>query len=281
MLFVLASGCERIDSLRFAHANGGTTVEWPPGAPFVELEIQVSTDGRLWLPVSVDDNFPVPFLLQASAGAIALTGARAAGFGPVAAGSLTLRDELLPGIRGGLLIKQRQLVLGALKLDDQSLLLVESANWPHGQPRGGAAGVLGYDLFRRFVVELDARGHRLLLYRRSGVDVGRRYEVQRLAVLDRVPYFEAWLEPAVGTGRWVRLQFEPAEPVGVCLDDDSGPGVVKIARREITVAAGRCPPAAGERRKAARDGIFGAAALQSLLVTVDYEAGRIGFEPRN
>jgi hypothetical protein len=237
-LVVLVSACERIDSLRFAHANGGTPVDWPPGAPSVELEIQVSTDGRLWLPVSVDDSLPIPFLLQASAGAIALTGARPAGFGPVAAGSLKLRDELLPGIGGGLLVKQRKLVLGALRLDDQSLLLVESAGWPHGQPRGGAAGVIGYDLFRRFVVELDARGHRLSLYRRAGVDVGRMEEVQRLAVLDRVPYFEAWLEPAAGAGRFVRLQFEPAEPVAICLDDDSGPGVVKIARREISVAAG-------------------------------------------
>lgn len=281
MVVLLATGCSRIDTLRLAHANGGTPVEWPPGATSVEIELDVAADGRPWLPVAVDDNPPVPFLLQASAGAIALTGARAAGFGPVGAGSLTLRRELLPGIDGGLLIKQRRLALGALALGDQSLLLVAAAQWPHERPRGGPAGVIGHDLFRRFVVELDTASGRLGLYRPGSRDVAGMSDSQRLAVLDRVPYFEAWLDAGGVAGRWVRLQFEPAAPVGICLDEDPRRGVITIAGRDFEVAAAPCPPAGSPRRQAARDGILGAAALAELVVAVDYEGGRIGFAARD
>jgi hypothetical protein len=281
VVVLLAAGCSRIDTLRLAHANGGTPVEWPPGATLVEMELDVATDGRPWLPVAVDDNPPVPFLLQAAAGAIALTGARAEGFGPFGAGSLTLRHELLPGIDGGLLIKQRRLALGTLALGDQSVLLVDADQWPHGRPRGGPAGVIGHDLFRRFVVELDIAAGRLALYRPGSRDVARMSDSQRLAVLDRIPYFEAWLDAGGEAGRWVRLQFEPAAPVGICLDEEPRRGIITIAGRTIEVATLPCPPAGSPRRQAARDGIFGAAALAELLVAVDFEGGRIGFSARD
>jgi hypothetical protein len=229
----------------------------------------------------VDDSAPVPFLLQASAGAIAITGARAAGFGPVGAGRLRLREHLLPGIPGGLLIKQRKLALGALVLGDQSILLVDPADWPHGQPRRGAAGVLGYDLLRRFIVEFDLGGERLRLHRPGGVDTTTMAEAQRLSVLGRVPYFEARLEPARGRARWLRLQFEPAEPVGICLDRDPRGGVVVIAGQRITLADAPCEPPGDAQSESLRDGVLGAAAMQGLVVVVDYERGGIGFRPRD
>lgn len=278
---VLAAGCSRVDTLRLAHANEGTPVEWPAGRLSVELELQSSADGRVWLPVSVDGNAPIPFLLQSSAGAIAITGARAAGFGPAGAGRLTLHDQVLPGIREGLLIKQRRLALDTLVLGDQSLLLVDPGEWPHGQPGRGAAGVLGYDLFRRFVVELDVTGSRVALYRAGMLDTSEMPDVQRLAILGRLPYFEAWLEPRRAPGRWLRLQFEPGAPVGVCLDQASRGGAVVIAGRRIELAAAPCPAAESLPGRAERDGIFGAGALQGLVVTVDYEGRRIGFRPRD
>jgi len=256
-------------------------VEWPAGSLSVELELQNPSDGRVWLPVSVDGNAPIPFLLQSSAGAIAITGARAAGFGPAGAGRLTLHDQVLPGIRGGLLIKQRRLALDTLVLGDQSLLLVDPGEWPHGQPGRGAAGVLGYDLFRRFVVELDVTGSRVALYRAGMLDISEMPDVQRLAILGRLPYFEAWLEPRRAPGRWLRLQFEPGEPVGVCLDQAARGGAVVIAGRRIELADTPCPSAEGLPGRAERDGIFGAGALQGLVVTVDYEGRRIGFRPRD
>lgn len=264
--------------MRLAYANGGTPVEWPSGLPAIELDLEIAADGRAWLPVSVDDNPPVPFLLQAAAGAIALTGARPAGFGPVGAGSLTLRGELLPGIRGGLLIKQRRLALGALELGNQSLLLVAPDDWPHGMPRGGAAGVLGHDLFRRFVVRLDAGGGRLALYRHGRFDVGGMATVRRLVVLDRVPYFEVSAVSGAAPARWLRLQFEPAAATGVCLDEGARGGVVNLAGHAVALEAAPCPPGVSPAKAGARDGVFGAAALRQFVVAVDYEGGRIGFQ---
>ena len=281
------SGCSRVDTLRFAYANEGTPAEWPAGAAVAHLALAPTPGQTPWLQISVDDSDPVPFLFQASAGAIALTGARAAGFGPIGAGRLTLRGGLLPGVGEGMLIKQRRLVLGGIALRDQSLLLVDPAEWPHGQPGGGAAGVIGYDLLRRFVVEFDLSGRRLSLHRRNSFDVGGMPVVHRLAVLRRVPYFEARLEFADGTGRWVRLQFEPAASSGLCLDESVPPAVVAVGGRLIPVDAVPCPTSAagpGEPGSmepgTARDGIFGAEALSALVVAVDYENGRIGFRPR-
>ncbi|MFU8896225.1 MAG: hypothetical protein ACNA8J_07535 [Gammaproteobacteria bacterium] len=274
---LLAAGCGRVDTLRFAYANTGTPVEWPAGAASVELDLEISPDGRPWLPVSVDDNAPVPFLLQASAGAIALTGARAAGFGPGGTGALRLHGDLLPGIARGQEIRQRRLTLGALGMSNQSLLLVEPGDWPHGRPRGGAAGVLGYDLLRRFTIELDTDARRLSLYRPGGLDVGGMHTVQRLAVLDRVPYFEAWVESANRPAEWLRLQLEPGHPGGICLDRGGHSGMVTIAGRAIEVAAAPCPPADSARLQAARDGVFGPAALPGLVMAVDYQGGQIGF----
>jgi hypothetical protein len=276
-LLVAIGGCSRVDTLRFAHGNAGTPVEWPGGEAVIVLELERTADGRPWVPVSVDGNAPVPFLLQASAGAIALTGARAAGFGPAGAGTIRLSRDLLPGIGGGRLIKQRRLELGELVLGDQSLLLVEQAEWPHGQPGGGAAGVFGFDLLRRFRVELDFAGQRVLLYRR-GAGVPGADDVRRLAVVDRLPYFETWMEYGPGTGRWIRLQFEPAADVGICLDDDPRPGRVVLAGRTVRVTPGGCQGAAGRPgRSGLSDGVLGIRALEGLVVSIDYERRELGF----
>jgi hypothetical protein len=278
---LLAAGCSRIDTLRLAHANEGTPVEWPAGRPSLELALEVAPDGRAWLPVSVDGSAPIPFLLQTSAGAIAITGARAAGFGPVGAGRLSLDPHLLPGIPGGLLIKQRRLALDTLVLGDQSVLLVDPRDWPHGQPRQGAAGVLGYDLFRRFIVEVDVTGSRLALHRAGTLDFGAMTEVQRLAILGRVPFFEASLESGRSAGRWLRLQFDPGEPVGICLDQGPRRGGVVLAGRRIELADAPCTTAVRPPGAVERDGVFGARALEHLVVTVDYEGRRIGFQARD
>ena len=279
-LVLLVVGCSRVDTLRLAHANNGTSVEWPAGVSSLQLSLRLSTDGRPWLPVSVDGSAPVPFLLHASSGAIAITGARAAGFGPVAAGRLVLSDGLLPGIPGGLLVKQRRLAIDGLVLGDQSLLLVDSADWPHGQPRRGAAGVFGYDLLRRFIVEFDLGGGRLVLHRPTGQGMDPAAESRRLALLGRVPYFEAWLEAERGPGRWLRLQFEPGEPVGVCLDQRPRGGFVVFSGQQIRLADAPCPASAGHPAGLPRDGVLGAAAMDGLVVVVDYEGGWIGFRPR-
>jgi hypothetical protein len=278
---LLATGCGRIDTLRLAHANGGTSLEWPPGARTVELELAPMADGRPWVPVSVDGSATVPFLLQPSAGAIALTGARAPGFGSMAAGALSLREGLLPGITEGLLVKQRRLEFGPVVLAEQSLLLVDLPDWPHPDPRRTAAGVIGFDLFRRATVELDLKEGRMTLSRPGEVDVAGMTDVRRLLVLERVPYFEAWLEPEDAPGKWVRLQFEPAEETAICLDREPGAGSVTLAGQSIEVASVACRPAASAGRMADRDGVFGAAALRSLAVAVDYSAGRIGFRPHD
>lgn len=279
-LLLLAAGCSRMDTLRLAHANGGTPLDWPADAAAVHLAIESTGEGRLWLPVSVDGSAPVPFLLQASAGAIALTGARPAGPGPMGAGSLSLQEGLLPGIEGGVLVRQRRLALEAAVLREQSLLLVDAAHWPHAVPGRVAAGVLGYDLFRRFTVELNASAGQLVLHRQGSFDFQAMSEVMRLAILDRRPYLEVQFAGPAGREQWLRLQFEPAEPVGVCLDARRRRATAVIAGVRFAIAEAPCPAPAPAELAQQRDGMLGAAALAELVVAVDYAGGRIGFRPR-
>lgn len=259
------------------HANEGTPVEWPVGATAVELALQRDANGRMWFPVSVDGKAAVPFMLQAAAGAIALTGARPGGAASAAAGRINLSRDLLPGVAGGRLVKRRTLRLGPLVLGDQSLLLVERAEWPHGQPAGPAAGVLGYDLLRRFPVEIDPAQGRLVVHRRTP-SLRNMGVIQRLAVLERLPYFEAWLEPVRGSGRMLRLQFEPGVAGGICLDQGGQPGFVELAGRQLEVPETPCDESVPSARpNAGRDGVFGARALDGLAVLVDYRGGQVAF----
>lgn len=259
------------------HANEGTPVEWPVGSTSVELALERDDDRRIWLPVSVDGNAAVPFMLQPAAGAIALTGARPGGAASAAVGRINLSRDLLPGVAGGRLVKRRTLRLGPLVLGDQSLLLVEPTEWPHGQPAGPAAGVLGYDLLRRFPVEIDPAQGRLVVHRRTP-SLRNMTVIQRLAVLERLPYFEVWLESARGPGRMLRLQFEPGFAGGICLDQGGQPGFVELAGRQLEVPATPCgPKVPAARPTAGRDGVFGAHALDGLAILVDYRGGQIAF----
>jgi hypothetical protein len=281
LVFVVAAGgCSRVDTLRLAHANAGARVDWPAGAGNIRVELAPMPDGRLWIPLRVDDGPPVPFLLQASAGAIALTGARASGFGPAEVGRIKLHGELLPGIPGGLLIQQREIRIGDLRLRRQSVLLVDSEAWPHGAGgQYGAAGVLGWDLFRHFTVEIDRDGQWLALHRPGAFDVTEMAEVQRLAILDRKPHFEALLDIGHGVGRWVRLVFEPGYPGTVCLGEPQS-GRLLVAGRRIAIEDAPCAVLAEPYPDPGSVGIFGAGALAGLVVGVDYEGRRIGFRPR-
>lgn len=280
LLALAVSGCSRVDTLRLAHANAGARVDWPAATETIRVELAAMPDSRLWIPLRVDDGPPVPFLLQASAGAIALTGARASGFGPAEVGRVMLHGELLPGIPGGLLIQQRAIWIGDLRLRRQSVLLVDPGAWPHGTGgQYGAAGVLGWDLFRHFTVEIDRDGRWLALHRPGVFDVTEMTEVQRLAILERKPYFEALLDVGHGVGRWVRLLFEPGYPGTVCLGEPQA-GRLLVAGRRIAIEDAPCPVLADRHPDRSSIGVFGAGALAGLVVGVDYESRRIGFRPR-
>lgn len=266
-------GCERVDELRLAHANDGTRADWPPGVGRIVLPLLAPGSGQPWIGVSVDGSPPVPFLLQNAAGAVAVTGARLPGQG----GRFFVPEEsaadLLPGVASGRLVHNRRLALEALVLQDQSLLLVSEEAWPHARPGGGAAGLLGYDLFRRMPVELDPAAGVVTLLKPRAVDIPLHQEVMRLALLDRRPYLEV-RRPDSLEGDVIRLQLEVGWPGTVCLDSPGG-GEVMLNGRPLPIEAAGCDglrfpadPAAG------RDGLLGYGALGNRRLLVDYPGGR-------
>jgi hypothetical protein len=269
-----AAGCGRVEKLRLAHANDGTPAEWPPGVVRLETPLLAGETGRPWIGVSVDGSPPVPFLLQTGAGAVAVTGAREPRELPELIGRMAEVGSLLPGVSGGRLVHNRRLGVESLALLDQSVLLVEEADWPHGRPLGGAAGVVGYDLLRRFALEIDRDAGLAWLIRPESVEIPFQQAFMRLAVLERRPYLEAeWVN---GDDReWVRLQLELSWPGAVCLDSSAPVGRVVLAGGTAPVPAGPCP--VGDippDAVAGRDGVLGYGALQGRRLLLDYAGGR-------
>lgn len=276
MLALLASGCGRIDTLRLSHANGGTHVDWPAAVGTVTLVLERDADGRPWLPVSVDGNPAAPFLLLASAGAIALTGAQAPAQSFPGAGRLQLGGRLLPGVGEGVMLKNRRLALGPVSLSDQTLLLVSPEAWPYDSPGGGAAGVIGYDLLRRFVLRLDPVRDVVVLHRPGSFDFRDRDDIRRLAVLKRRPYVEARMERSQDEARWLRVLIDPGLATGFCLDrPTTQPADLELAGFRFRASDESCPDVPDPR--AGREGAVGGHVLGRLDVVIDYEGGRVAF----
>lgn len=276
LLAVLAAaGCGRVESLRLAHANDGTRAEWPAGVLRVEMELLAERTGQPWVGVSVDGNPPAPFLLQNASGAVAVTGARLPRPLPAAIGGMTGVERLLPGIPGGRLVHNRRLGLGEVTLLDQGLLIVEQDDWPHARPGGGAAGVIGYDLFRRFAVEIDRPAGRVALLRPGSVELPLDQAWMRLAILGRRPYVELRHEGPEPDPPWARMQIEVGWPGGACLDRDGAGGHVLLAERPVPVDTVACDPRVLPADPAAeRDGVLGYGALAGLRLLLDYPGGR-------
>ena len=274
---LLLQACGRIDDFRLAHANDATPAVWPPGTPRIEMPLVSAGTGQAWVGVSVDGSAPVPFLLYNGAGAVAVTGARLPRELPAVIGRGTGVETLLPGIAGGRLVQNRRLGIGPLEFLEQGLLIVDTSDWPHGRPGGGAAGVIGYDLFRRFPVEIDPAAGRAWLMKAGSVEVPLYEEVMRLAVLDRRPYVE--VERAGDGGQdWVRLQLELGWPGGACLDDRNGGGRIVLPGDDVEIAGEPCDPSRLPADPAARrDGVLGFGALEGRRLLVDYPGGRAIF----
>jgi hypothetical protein len=240
----------------------------------VTLALERDADGRPWLPVSVDGNPAAPFLLLGSAGAVALTGAQAPAQNFPGAGRLQLRGRLLPGVGGGRMLKNRHLALGPVSLVDQTLLLVAPEEWPYGSPGEGAAGVIGYDLLRRFVLRLDPVRDVVVLHRPGSFDFRDRDDIRRLAVLNRRPYVEARMEQRQDEARWVRVLLDPGLATGFCLDRPTAqPADLELAGFRFRASGEACPDVPDPR--AGREGAVGGRVLGRLDVVIDYESGRV------
>ena len=85
--------------------------------------------------------------------------------------------------------------------------------------------MVGYDLLRRFALEIDRDAGLAWLIRPGGVEIRFEQAFMRLAVLDRRPYLEAeWVD---GDEReWVRLQVELSWPGAACLDSGAPGGEI-------------------------------------------------------
>lgn len=172
-------------------------------------------------------------------------------------------------------------------------------------------GVLGYDLFRRYVVEFDHAGKQVSLYEPSRYEPPRGGETLRLEFIEQTPFISAQVTPLRGATVTGKFLIDTGATGAVSLTSPfvRRHALVKGSAGTIGITAGALV-AGGSRALTARlaelrigglrirrptvnlsqdeqgdlasdeyAGLIGGEVLRRYLVTVDYSRSRITFAP--
>jgi predicted aspartyl protease len=157
------------------------------GVPVARIPFELNGN-ILLLPVRVNGSAPLSFVLD--------TGAQGSSVNATLAGKLglTLGREGRAHGAGGSVVNHR-IADVTLGIGDARLEKLDIATMPLTALENNAGrpldGILGSDLFRRYVVEIDYETSRISLYEPSGFDAAGRGEGLRLRFEDRHPYVRA------------------------------------------------------------------------------------------
>jgi hypothetical protein len=279
------------------------------GAPVAVLPMK-SDDRLIVVSASVNGSPPLRFLVD-SGSTHSMLGTAAAGRGGISAGMS--RDA---GVAGGKSVPVTTLLGAALSFDGTRVRL--PLRWAVAAPAGvmdslGSAagyridGLLGYDLFRRYVVEVDYRARTMTLYEPRSYHYGGSGEALPITVERGWSLVDAAVTPAAGES-----------PVPCRLLIDTGSDDVRLGGRVLEAHPALAAVATAESRSISiggrsveragrldavrlggftvrgplvslsstagapsvrRDGAVGAAVLDRFKVTFDYHRNRMILEP--
>ena len=297
----LLGGCTFVKALGLESANDSTRAELI-NAPPIEIPFREAKD-FLVLRARVNGSRSVDLLLDTGASALFMFETEA-----VKAAGLSARDAgfIMPGIKGQI-HEQLDLDFGGLILHDQTALVVPLSvfDCPGKTRDAGVDGVIGYDLFRRFVVEVDFDRSVMTLhdpsrfvYRGSGLQLPLHFQ-------GRLPgVFGTWtgqtgapmpLNVLLDTGasselvvfendaeeRRAPLNAQPSEPgcmAGRTLERKQGPSTdLNIAGNRIEIGRTEYAKELNERWT----GLLGAQVLNRYKLIFDYSRRKLMLELRN
>ena len=214
LVMALAAGCGDLNSFRFVHKNRGAPATWHAEPASVRLE--PDTGHGLVLPVTVNGETDFRFRLDNLAPVIVMSkDAERPLVGARPAGRVRLASNTGPDWTGRA-AENIELTLGDLVLSEHAVLLAD-------QSLDGVDGLLGHDLLRRAVIEVDAPREILRLHRPRSYRPPRNAAAVPMVIADRLMYVDLSVESAQGQRAYLRLELALGETGGLIL----APGVLR------------------------------------------------------
>jgi hypothetical protein len=87
-------------------------------------------------------------------------------------------------------------------------------------------GILGYELFSRFVVKIDYERKIMTVMLPEKLRLGKRYQVLPIKIEDTKPYLETEIKQENGTKKIVKLMVDSGASHGIMLDPQSDPEIL-------------------------------------------------------
>ena len=213
----LTAGCSQLELLRLYNANNGTEVSLSSGLP-VTLPFR-DADGWVVVKGSVNGGEPIDFVLDTGASILAILASDATAHLPIdLSGAHRMGSDLAApfGARqDGLDIR-----IGALTLHDQTVLAIPletvKCKGPD-MPDPPFQGVLGHELFHRFVVEFDYDRQVVVLHDPDTWTVPANATVVDAEISGRQPFVDAQVQPPTGAPYQARLHVDTGAGIDLSL----------------------------------------------------------------
>jgi hypothetical protein len=305
--FIPLAGCSKVELARLYVANNGTQVEVNKSLPLTLPYKDV--DGWVLLPARINGHASVDFVLDTGASVVAiLADERTAHLDLDMRGvhRLGAEDDLAAPI--GARQDELEIDLGGVVLKDQAALAIpaETLDCKGGQRVAPPFnGVIGHDLFRRFVVEVNRDRGLVTLHDPDTYRYTGRGRIVPARIDGRQPFVDATVTPPGGGTYRARLHVDSGAGIDLTLFPGTSPAVKAPAGgrvREACFVGGLASYTVGvpvdiglgsaatttpveyatgrEVVASGQNGRLGARFLAHFNVVFDYARERIILEPR-
>ena len=283
-LLCLTAGCDDVDRFSYYYANSGTPARWEAGWSSSDLLLH-DVDGRITLPVDVNGTGGFRFLLDSRAPTVWLREADRT------ESLASLASSRIPTPTGpGVVLPNLRLGLGSVQLRDQTLLMAPGPAPGVPAPPPNVDGVIGYDLLRRFVVEVDRDASLVRVHDPAAWQSVEPDLAIPMVVVGRRSYVDARLTFGDGESAYRRMQLALAHPSAVYLSgtalESAGSGGVIVTLERTDFSAVSSPSVAAATADAdwledsGAAGALGASFFAHFNVVIDYPGQRLFLHER-
>lgn len=175
VLLSLLGGCQLTTMAKFSYVNATSDHEWTGEAKRTRVPFKL-VNNHIMVPVSINGSAPLDFVLDSGAAATVVTESHS-----TKSLALTLGDELpLSGAGSGFksvanIVEDTDVAVSDLRLMEQSVIRISTAAMPFFDSMDEVYfdGVIGYDFFRRFIVDIDYDEMAVTFYEPSAFEPNR------------------------------------------------------------------------------------------------------------
>lgn len=302
IVLLLFMQCDTLTATRFYFANSNTKHR------FDYTELPFKLDRAVIIPVDIDGT-TFDFALDTGSPVIAIIGREKTG-----ALDLSLGSRVQLGGNGtgnspvGHVVENVALSIGNLTLLNQSAIWIpwDQISYFNSEPEVFLDGIIGYDLFKRFVVELDFDRNQMVLIPALQYEYKGSGEIFELTMSSRKPYMMAEVTTLEGNKIPVKLHIDLGASANLTLLPEATPEIA-VPKNTVRVPSwgisgkshahlGRIDelrlgafhmdsvltrfPIDGHRQTAGRHGVVGLGVLSRFKVIFDYERKRMILESR-